>query len=151
MTAFDRKKAQTLSVAMNTAAEKAVPGAVAVLQKAVAELNPTEPNSWLQGASDAATRNLLGIDNGRLTSQVRAVVDRTATEAHVPEAYNAAMLRGGGLLGAVLGTSETVDMTAHITSALVEALAGAMGSQEALIRADPTLRKTKALQGAFGQ
>ncbi len=151
VTVFDRKKSQTLTTAMNTAAEKAVPGAMAIIQKAVAQLNPSDPAQALQGGNDAATRSLITAEGQNIVNQVLSVVQGTAAEARVPEAYNAAMLRGGGLLGAVLGTTDSsVDMNAHITRGLMEAIVLALGSQEGAVRTDPTINKSTLLKSSLG-
>jgi hypothetical protein len=44
------------------------------------------------------------------------------------------MLRGGGLLGTVLGTTPSVDMNAHITRGLMEAVVLKLSAQEKLVR-----------------
>ena len=150
VTSFDRKKSQALTTAMNTAAEKAVPGACAVLQQTIAKLNPPDPVQVIQGGSDAATRYLLNAEGQNLTNQVLAIVQGTTATAHVTEAYNAVMLRGG-FLGAVLGTSPSVDINAHITRGLMDAIFLTLTSQENLVRTDPSARKTKALQDAFAK
>jgi hypothetical protein len=59
VTVFDRKKAQALTTAMNTAAEKAAPGTFAALRKLAAQLNPPDPAQILDAGGDAATRYLL--------------------------------------------------------------------------------------------
>lgn len=151
VTVFDRKKAQTLSTAMNTAAEKAVPAATAVLQKSIAELNPPDPAQILQGGSDAVTRFLLKEQGTTLTNQVLAIVQQTAAEARVPEAYNAVMLRGGGLLGAVLGSGSGIDINAHIAGGVMKAILASVSAQEQLLRSDPSARKTKELQEALAR
>jgi hypothetical protein len=149
VTSFDRKKSQALTTAMNTAAEKAIPGACAVLQKSIAQLNPRDPSTVLQTGPDGATKYLLSADGQNVVNQILAIVQGTAADAHVSEAYNAVLLRGGGLLGAVLGTAPSVDMNEHITRGLTQVLFLALSSQENAVRTDPSARKTKALQDAF--
>jgi Protein of unknown function (DUF4197) len=150
VTSFDRKKSQALTTAMNTAAEKAVPAACAVLQKTIAQLNPPDPVQVIQGGSDAATRYMLSAEGQNVANQVLAIVQGTAADAHVTEAYNAVMLRGG-FLGAVLGSAPSVDLNAHITRGLMDAIFLTLSSQENLVRTVPSARKTKALQDAFAK
>lgn len=149
VTVFDRRKGQALTEAMNKAAENAAPGAFALVQKTVAQINPPEPAQVLQGGNDAATRFLLSNEGQKLTDQVLGLVQTSAANAHVSEAYNAVMLRGGGLLGAVLGTGPSVDMNAHITRGLVEAIFLNLASEENRIRTDPTAAKSRTLQDAL--
>lgn len=149
VTVFDRRKGETLTDAMNKAAENAAPAALALVQKTVAQLNPAEPAPILQGGNDAATRFLLSSEGQKLTDQIMGLVQTSAANARVSEAYNAVMLRGGGLLGAVLGTAPSVDMNAHITKGLVEAIFLNLASEENRIRTDPTVNKSKILQDAL--
>ncbi|MHC1768204.1 MAG: DUF4197 family protein [Verrucomicrobiia bacterium] len=149
VTVFDRRKGETLTDAMNKAAENAAPAALALVQKTVAQLNPAEPAQILQGGNDAATRFLLSSEGQKLTDQIMGLVQTSAANARVSEAYNAVMLRGGGLLGAVLGTAPSVDMNAHITKGLVEAIFLNLASEENRIRTDPTVSKSKILQDAL--
>lgn len=149
VTVFDRRKGETLTDAMNKAAENAAPAALALVQKTVAQLNPAEPAPILQGGNDAATRFLLSGEGQKLTDQIMGLVQTSAANARVSEAYNAVMLRGGGLLGAVLGTAPSVDMNAHITKGLVEAIFLNLASEENRIRTDPTVNKSKILQDAL--
>ncbi len=151
VTSFDRRKAQNLTVAMNTAAEKAVPALCAAVQKAIAGLNPPDPAQILEGGPDAATRYLLSTQGQNLANEALTIVQGTAAQAHVADAYNAVMLRGGGLLGAVLGSTPSVDMNAHITKGVMQALFLDLSARENTIRTDPAARKTKALQNAFGK
>lgn len=135
VTVFDRKRAQALTTAMNSAADKAVPATFAALRKLAAQLNPPDPAQILEAGGDAATRYLLSAEGQSTVNEVLAIVQTTAAEARVPEAYNAVMLRGGGLLGTVLGTAPSVDMNAHITRGLMEAVVLKLSAQEKLVRA----------------
>jgi hypothetical protein len=149
VTVLDRRKGQALTDAMNKAAQNAAPAAFALVQKAVAQLVPPEPAQVLQGGNDAATRHLLSTDGQKLTDQILGIVQASAANARVTDAYNAVMLRGGGLLGAVLGTGPSVDMNAHITKGLVEAIFLNLAAEENRIRTDPTAKKSKTLQSAL--
>lgn len=149
VTVFDRKKAQALTTAMNVAAEKAAPAAFSILRNLVAQLNPSDPVEILEENGDAATRYLVSAQGQKAVDEVLGVVQTTAAAARVPEAYNAVMLRGGGLLGAVLGTAPSVDMNSHITRGLMEAIITKVGAQENAIRTDPAVRTSAALKDAF--
>ena len=149
VTSFDRKKGQAFLTAMNTAATKAAPEAVKLVAQAVAGLKPSDPAAILKGENDAATAFLLNTAGEDLTNRILAVVQRAAAEAKVQDAYRSVMLKGGGLLGAVLGTGPAVDTDAHITKGLIAAIFQEVAGQEKVIRADPAARKSKALQEAL--
>ena len=149
VTVFDRKKGQALTTAMNRAAEQATPNALAAVGKAVSRLTPADPATILKGGKDSATASLLSAEGQNLANEVLAAVQTAATENRVQEAYNAVMLRGGGLLGAVLGTAPSVDINAHITKGVLEAIFLGLNAEEERIRTDPSTRATKALHDAF--
>lgn len=146
ITSFDRKKGQTLVTAMNTTAEKAAPAAVGKVQQAIAKLDLADPAALLKGGKDAGTTALLAAEGVNLSAQVYALVQQAGTDAGLGEAYRAVMLKGGGLLGAVLGTSSAVDIDAHITKGLMDAIFADLATKEGAIRTDPAARKTKMLQ-----
>jgi len=149
VTVFDRAKGQALQTAMNTAVEKAAPGAFSALQRSVAQLNPADPGQILQGAGNAATSHLLQAEELNLSNQILPLVQRAAQEARVSEAYQDVMVRGGGLFGAIVGTAPSVDLNTHMTRGLMDAIFKNLGAQEQLIRSNPAARTTKALQEAF--
>lgn len=151
VTSFDTAKGRTLLAAMNTAAAKAAPDACRIIAESANALKPSDPAAILRGPDDAATALLFGAENENLASAVLGVVRRTSSDARVLEAYRSVMLKGGGLLGAVLGTGPTVDMDMHITQSLLATISQATAAQEKLIRKDPKERKTKALQDAMGK
>lgn len=103
----------------------------------------------MQGENDAAVRALVTAEGQNLANQMLEIVRRTAATAKVNEAYQSAMLRGGGLLGAVLGGGPTVDIHNHITQGLLELMVKEIAAEEQRIRTDPAARKTKAVQEAF--
>ena len=149
VTVLDRKKAQTLSTAMNTAAEKAAPEVFALVQKSIAQLNPPDPSTVLRGGNDGATRHLQSAEGQAIATQALTIVQRTGEAARVPEAYRNAMLKGGGLLGAVFGTGPAVDLDGVITRGLVEAVFQSLAAEENRLRADPAGKISKALQEAL--
>ena len=149
VTSFDRKKGQTLLAAMNGAAQKAAPEVAALAAEMLKKLNPADPSAVIKGAPDSATGLLLSAEGQNISNLTLAIVQRAALEAGVGAAYRSVMFKGGGLLGAVLGTGPTVDTDIHITKGLVAALFQEMAAQESRIRAEPSARKTKTLQDAF--
>jgi len=149
ITSFDRKKTQTFMTAMNTAARQAIPDLAVLLQKTASNLQLTNPASILQGGNDAATKFLSVTAGPSITNATLEIVNRTATAARLPEAYQSVMLKGGGLLGAMLGTGPVVDVNSHITQYLLEAAFKEIQVEENRIRSDASAQKTKVLQDAF--
>lgn len=149
VTSLDRKKTQNLLTAMNLTAEKAAPDAVTMLLKMAAQVTTDDPAAVIAGGTDAATRLLLTANGDAIQNQVLAAVQRAGVEPRLREAYNDVMLKGGGLLGSVLGTGPSVDIHSHVTEGTLRALLNILAEQEAAIRSDPAARKTPALQEAF--
>lgn len=149
MTVFDRAKATRLLTAMNTAAEKAVPEVSQLVQAAIARLDPAEPLVILKGGPDAATKLLLTIEGQNLSNQSLPIVKRAGVAAGLPDAYQNAMLKGGGLLGGLLGGGTSVDIDSHVTRGVLAAIVNSITAQEGMIRSTPSARNTTALQNAF--
>ncbi|MSU36572.1 MAG: hypothetical protein EXS36_16030 [Pedosphaera sp.] len=76
-------------------------------------------------------------------------MQQTSAETKLRETYNSVMLKGGGLLGAVLGSGSTVDIEAHVARSLLQAIGNQLAAQEVVVRKDAAARKTPALQEAF--
>lgn len=149
VTSFDRKKSEALLAAMNLTAEKAVPEAVAAVTQTAAQIKTDDPAATIQGDKDSATRLLLANHGEELVNALLPIVQRAGTAHKLRETYASVMLKGGGLLGSVLGAGPSVDIESHVTQGLMKALFNQLAAQEAAIRADPAARKTKALQEAF--
>lgn len=149
VTSFDRKKSQALLTAMNRTAERALPEAVAALAKTAAQVTTNEPASVIQGDKDAATRLLLAVSGENMVNALSPIVERAGQEHKLRETYSSVMLKGGGLLGSVLGTGPTVDIESHVTQGLLKAIINQLAVQESAIRTDPAARKTKVLQEVF--
>lgn len=136
---------------MNLTAEKAAPGAVALLLKTASQFQVDDPATVIKGTSDAATRAFLDANKETLQTEVTALVRLAAVEPKLREAYSNVMLKGGGLLGSVLGNRPSVDIDAHVAQGLWEAIIKQLTAREAVIRTDPTARTTSALRDAFAK
>lgn len=149
LTSFDRKKTAALVNAMNLTAEKAAPGVIGVLTKAAGQFPSDDPAAVIKGSTDAATRGFFETQRTTLDPQVMAVVQQVSADTRLRETYSSVMLKGGGLLGAVLGSGPSVDIEAHVAQGLLQAIANQLAAQEKTIRSDAAARKTPALQQAF--
>ena len=149
MTVFDRAKATRLLTAMNATAEKSIPETTQLIQTAISRLIITDPAAILKGGADAATKLLLATEGQNLSNQTLAIVKRSGVVAGLPDAYQNAMLKGGGLLGGLLGGGPTVDIDSHVTRGLLAAVFKNITAQENLIRTTPSARTTTVLQNAF--
>lgn len=151
VTVFDRKKATALLAAINLTAEKAAPGVVGLLQKSAAQFQPEDPAAVIKGAADATTSAFVTANKAAWEPQVLALVQQAGTEPRLVAIYNSAMLKGGGLLGSVLGSGPTVDIETHVAKALLQSVLGEVAGQESLVRTEPGARNTPALKTVFGK
>ena len=149
ITSFDRKKTQALLTAMNLTAERAAPEAVTLLLKEAAQLKTEDPEAVIKGDPDAATRLLLAAHEEELDPRLLTLVQQAGEGHKLRESYNAVILKGGGLLGSLLGSGPSVDIHAHVAQGLWHAITNHLAEQEGLIRGDVSARKTPALKEAF--
>jgi hypothetical protein len=149
LTSFDRRKSQSLITAMNLTAEKAAASVIALLTKTAGQFPIDDPAAVIKGNADAATRGFLNSQRPALDPQIFLLVQQAAADTRLRETYNSVMLKGGGLLGAVLGSGPAVDIEAHVSQGLLQAIVNQWAVQEKTIRTDAAARKTPALQQAF--
>lgn len=149
LTSFDRRKAQALITAMNETAEKAAAPVMALLAQNALRFQPEDPAAAIKGDSDAISKAFLNFQRPELDAQVLRLVQQASADTRLRETYNSVMLKGGGLLGAVLGTGPAVDIEAHVAQGLMQAISNQLTAREAVIRTDPAARNTAALQEAF--
>ncbi len=149
VTSFDRRKTQDLLTAMNTTAEKAAPEGVALLTKIAAQIKTDNAAAVVNGDPDAATRLFAATHGPDAESQLLALVRKAAAQTKLHDAYNNVMLKGGGLLGTVLGSGPSVDIDAHVAKGLWRGITNNLAEQERLIRSNAAARTTPALKQAF--
>lgn len=149
VTSFDRKKSQALLTAMNLTAEKAAPEAMALLRRLAARFTTDDPVAIIKGDKDAATRWFVNANREEIDSQLIAMVRNAGVANRLRESYSSVMLKGGGLLGSVLGSGPAVDIDAHVAQGLLKAIVTQLAEQEALVRRDVGARRTAALREAF--
>lgn len=146
LTSFDRRKSQALINAMNLTAEKAVPEVAAILAKAAAQFTPGDAAAVVAGASDAASRSFQDAQREDLARGILPAVQRAGIENRLNESHTSVLLKGGGLLGSVLGAGPSVDIEAYVAEGLLRGMFKQLSTQEASLRGDPASRKSPVLQ-----
>ncbi len=149
VTSFDRRKSQALITAMNLAAEKAAPGAIALLAQTAARFQTDDPAAIVSGNTAAATRSFVAAHEQEIQPRLLSLVQQAGLDTNLRDAYSSVMVRGGGLLGSVLGAGPAVDIESHVAQGLWKAITNQWTSQEAVIRANPAARATTALKEVF--
>jgi hypothetical protein len=142
-------------VAMNRAAEQAVPEAFAVLKDSVQQISISDAKSILLGTNTAATDYFKRTTSTNLFARFLPIVKQATDKAGVTSAYKRLLEKttiGGfriGDLGA-LGARSEFDIDSYITQKALDGLFVKIAEQEKLIRANPAARSTDILQKVFG-
>ncbi|GEM_PF-435838 len=130
---------------LNRAAERAVPRALPILEKAVTELGWEDVKAIFDGPTDAATQYLRDCCSADLISAFLPEVSKATREAGVSAAYQSLSERASGLTGG-FGLPDIDD---YVTREAVDGLFSTLAAEEGRIREDPGARTTDLLQQIF--
>ncbi len=144
------RKVDEFELAMNRAAEKAVPVAADVFADAVRQMTVRDAIDIVRGEPDAGTRFFRRVTEERLRAQFLPIVEDATHKAGVTQRYKAMVGRNAGLLQA-LGGSESVDLDQYVTQAALDGLFKVVADQERAIREDPAQRSSELLRKVFGR
>jgi len=133
---------------MNTAAEKASAEALPVIGQAVTDLTLEDARRVWQGGDTAATEYFRQKTWQPLYDKFRPIVDDTARQAGVTQAYKS-MIDQSGMQTLIAGTDFDVDH--YVTEKSLEGLFALLAQEEKRIRTDPVARTTDILKKVFGQ
>jgi hypothetical protein len=143
------KKVDEFELAMNRAAEKAVPLAADIFADAVREMSVRDALDIVRGEPDAGTRFFRRVTEDRLRAQFLPIVSDATDRAGVTQRYKALVGRNSGLIAA-LGGGESVDLDRYVTDEALDGLFAVVAEQEREIREDPAQRSTELLKKVFG-
>lgn len=149
------KFADDFVIAMNRAAEQAVPEGAAVLGDAIKRMNVADAKAVLTGPANAATEYFRRTSETDLLNRLLPIVKKTTERVGVTNTYkqmtekvNAAGLRG--ILGGGASGNDALDLDAYVTRKALDGLFLKIAEQEKLIRENPVARTTDLLQKVFG-
>ncbi|WP_460456879.1 DUF4197 domain-containing protein [Arenimonas alkanexedens] len=143
------RKVDEFELAMNRAAEKAVPMAADIFADAVREMSVSDALDIVRGDEDAGTRFFRRVTEDRLRAQFRPIVSDATQQAGVTQSYKAVVGRNSALISA-LGGSESVDLDDYVTNEALDGLFEVVAQQEREIRRDPAQRSSELLRKVFG-
>lgn len=125
-------KADALVLAMNRAAEAALPESRALIADAIREMPLPDAGQSAGGANDALTRQLRETMSGRLTTGLQPSVSKATQGVRLAEKYNDVAGRAStlGLLD-----QRDADLDGYVTRQALEGLFRTMAQQEAGLRA----------------
>jgi Protein of unknown function (DUF4197) len=136
----------SLTTAMNRAAEAAVPEARVLLVDAVKQMSVQDVAGILSGGPDSATQYFRSKTSDSLTAKFLPVVRNATAKLDVASRYNAVAGKAAafGLLDAKDASVEN-----YVTQRALDGLFTMIGEEEAAIRANPLGQASKLLQRVF--
>jgi hypothetical protein len=141
------KRVDELVLAMNQAAETAVPLAKDLLVKAVHNMSVKDAAGILKGGETSVTEFFSSKTRTPLTAQFLPVITKAIEQVGLAEKYNrvASKAAGMGLLKA-----EDANIHSYITGKTLDGLYFMIGEEEKKIRRDPVGTGSAILQKVFG-
>jgi hypothetical protein len=138
-------------LAINRAAEKAVPEAASVLVSSIKQMTFADAEQILRGHETAATDFFRRTSEANLYQRFLPIVKDATARSGVTAAYKRMTDNPLAVVAAqaVLGR-ESVDLDAYVTSRALDGLFLKIAEQEKLIRENPAERTTEILRRVFG-
>jgi hypothetical protein len=142
-----QNQAEELVVAMNRAAEQAVPLAKPLLVNAVKNMSWQDAKGILAGNDTAATEYFRRTTSDQLTDKFLPIITKATAKVGLAEKYNEIAGKGAklGLVDAKQARIET-----YVTQKTLDGLFVMMAEQEKAIRADPIGAATAMARKVFG-
>jgi hypothetical protein len=141
------RHADELIVALNRAAEAAVPEARQLLVESVRKMTLSDAKGILQGGDSAGTEYFRRATEGRLRSRFRPIVEQATRKVALARHYE--NYAGKGVALGVL-SAEDADLDAYVTEKALDGLFLKLAQEEKKLRADPAAAGTALLRKVFG-
>ena len=146
--AFGMKhEADELVLAMNRAAEAAVPEAKQLLADAVRKMTVQDAKKILTGGDTAATDYFKRATESQLTQRFLPVVKKATDRVDLAQKYNA--LAGQGLAFGLI-EEEEASIERYVTGKALDGLYFMIGEQEKAFRKDPVRSTSEIVRKVFG-
>jgi hypothetical protein len=143
-----RKRVEALEVAMNRAAEQAVPAAQDVLVSTVKQLSVEDALKLVRGGDTAVTDFFSAKTRTPLAERFLPIVTRATERVDLAARYNAVAGKAAGL-GLVQGDEASIER--YVTARALDGLYKMIGEEEKRIRADPVGTGSALLRQVFGR
>ena len=141
------KKLDDLVIAMNRAAEAAVPAARSLLVKAVKDMSVEDGLKILRGGDDSATNFFADKTREPLHAQFLPIVTKATERVSLADKYNAVAKKASGF-GLVKGDDANIQQ--YVTGKALDGLYRIIGEEEKKIRRDPVGTGSAILKKVFG-
>lgn len=143
------ERVDDFELAMNRAAEKAVPVAADIFIDAIMQMTFDDARRILfSGEDDAATQFFRRTSEARLRENFRPIVEDFTEEVGVTRSYKE-MMNKAGFMAFFVG-SDARDLDGYITEKALDGLFYVVAQEEMKIRRDPIGRTTRILRQVFG-
>lgn len=142
-------RVNAFELAMNRAAEKAVPVALDVFVDSIKQMTFTDAKNILfSGEDDAATQFFRRTTEDTLRGKFRPIVEDFTEETGVTKSYKS-MMDKAGFMAAFIG-DDAKDLDGYITEKALDGVFFMVAQEEKKIRKDPIGRTTQILRDVFG-
>jgi Protein of unknown function (DUF4197) len=142
-----QKQADELVVAMNRAAEQAVPEAKTLLVDAVKNMSVQDAKGILTGGDTSATEFFRKTTSAQLAEKFLPIVTRATAHVGLAEKYNALAAKGVKL---GLVDAKQAQIENYVTQKTLDGLFLMVAEQEKAIRQDPVGAATSMAKKVFG-
>jgi hypothetical protein len=141
------KQTDALELAMNRAAEAAVPEAKALLLESIRQMSVRDALAILKGPEDAATRYFRESTTEKLTEKFLPIVSKATADVQLADRYNDVAGKASAL---GLVDSRDANLDAYVTRKALDGLFLMMAREEAAIRKNPLGQASALLRKVFG-
>lgn len=142
-----KKQTDALELAMNRAAEAAVPQARQLFVDAISKMTVADAISILKGPDDAATQYFRATMTAPLTEAFLPIVGQATARIDLAKTYDAVAARASSL---GLVDEEDASIDAYVTRKALDGLFLMMAREEVAIRKDPLGQADALLRSVFG-
>ncbi|MGH8313541.1 MAG: DUF4197 domain-containing protein [Steroidobacterales bacterium] len=138
---------EQLKIAMNRAAEAAVPEAKTIFVNAIKKMTVQDAASILTGPQDAATQYFKRVTSDELASKFQPIVKKATEKVDLASRYNTVAAKASefGLMDA-----KDASIESYVTRKALDGLFLVMADEEAAIRKNPLGQASKLLKKVFG-
>ncbi|MCV2350791.1 DUF4197 domain-containing protein [Paucibacter sp. Y2R2-4] len=141
------KSVDELLLAMNRAAEAAVPAAKPLLVSAIKSMSVEDGLQILKGGDDAVTQFFAGKTRQPLSQQLLPIVTQATQKVALADKYNAV---AGKAVGLGLVKSQDANIQQYVTAKTLDGLYLMIAEEERKIRKDPLGSGSAILKKVFG-
>lgn len=141
------KQVDELLLAMNRAAEAAVPAARPLLLNAIKSMSVEDALQIVKGSDDSVTQFFAAKTREPLTAQFLPIVKQATEKVSLAEKYNAVAGKG---VGFGLVKAEDANIQQYVTKRALDGLFLMIAEEERKIRKDPLASGSALLKKVFG-